>query len=268
MVADNPNIRIPPPKEEYDQWWNKIVTGDFQNLPSNCRIGRGKAHLMITSPPYGVGLEYEEGMDPFKHRGLLRAAWKFARYALAPGGRVCINVAATGRKPYTPLHAHVIDDMLNLGFALRGEIVWNKGASRGNSTGWGSWRSASDPSLRDEHEYILVFTKGAWKREPVYESTISKEEFIEYTRSVWTFQTESAKRLGHPAPFPVELPKRCIKLFSYKGDLVIDPFMGSGTTAVAAVETGRGYWGCEIDKGYAEAARKRVAAVVEQGELL
>ena len=246
---------------------NEIINCDLRDIPPENRLPDNSAHLMVTSPPYGVGLEYEEGVSAEDHRELLRFAWRLAFDLLAPGGRACVNVAATGRKPYEPLHADVIQDMLALGFEMRGEIIWNKGVGK-SSTAWGSWRSASDPSLRDEHEYILVFSKLPHKRPGAGESTISKEEFIEFTRSIWTMATESAKRIGHPAPFPVELPKRCIKLFSYKDDLVFDPFMGSGTTAVAAVETGRRYWGCEADPQYARLARKRVKDACQQVELV
>lgn len=144
---------------------------------------------------------------------------------------------------------------------MRGEIIWDKGNS-GVSTAWGSWKSASNPVLRDIHEYILVFQKGSFKREKKgKEDTISKEEFLEYTKSIWSFKPESAKKVGHPAPFPIELPKRCIQLYSFKEDIVLDPFCGSGTTCLAAKRLGRYYIGYEIRKEYCEIAECRLKEI-------
>jgi site-specific DNA-methyltransferase (adenine-specific) len=177
-----------------------------------------------------------------------------------PGGRVCINVANLGRKPYIPLHAFIVYDMLDLGFLMRGEIIWNKAASASASTAWGSWLSASNPTLRDVHEYILVFSKGTFKRQRPdgREATIYKDEFLEYTKSVWSFPAESARKIGHPAPFPVELPRRLIQLYTFEGEVVLDPFMGSGQTALAALKCNRHYSGYEIDPQYVELAEGRI----------
>jgi site-specific DNA-methyltransferase (adenine-specific) len=150
--------------------------------------------------------------------------------------------------------------MLEIGFLMRGEIIWNKGTSASPSTAWGSWLSAKNPTLRDIHEYILVFSKDTFKRgnPKKRESTISKEEFLEFTKSVWTFPAVSAKKIGHPAPFPEELPYRCIQLYTFKGEVVLDPFMGSGQTAIAAIKTGRYYVGYEINEEYVKLAEKRI----------
>jgi site-specific DNA-methyltransferase (adenine-specific) len=171
-------------------------------------------------------------------------------------------VANLGRKPYIPLHAYIIKDMKDLGFLMRGEIIWDKGASASTSTAWGSWKSPANPTLRDTHEYILVFSKGTFSRKklPDRESTITKEEFLEYTKSVWTFPAESARRVGHPAPFPVELPYRLIQLYTFSGEVVLDPFMGSGSAALAALKAGRRYVGYEIDEDYVKLAEKRIRA--------
>jgi site-specific DNA-methyltransferase (adenine-specific) len=151
--------------------------------------------------------------------------------------------------------------MLDEGFLMRGEIIWDKGGSAGSSTAWGSWQSASNPTIRDVHEYILVFSKGRFKRERLgRENTISKDDFLAFTRSVWRFPTVSARRIGHPAPFPVELPKRLIQLYTFAGEVVLDPFVGSGATALAALETGRHFVGYDINEEYVDLARERVAA--------
>ena len=180
---------------------------------------------------------------------------------LVPGGRACINVANLGRKPYIPLHAYICEDMIGLNFLMRGEIIWNKGASGSPSTAWGSWRSAKNPTLRDVHEYILVFSKGRYGRgRSGGTSTIGRDEFLEWTKSVWSFGAEPARKIGHPAPFPVELPFRLIQLYTFAGDVVLDPFMGSGQTAIAALRAGRRYVGYDTDESYVRLAERRIAA--------
>ena len=179
---------------------------------------------------------------------------------LVPGGRACINIANVGRKPYIPLHASIMQDMIEMGFLMRGEIIWEKGASASTSTAWGSWQSATNPTLRDTHEYILVFSKGSYRREKMdgRQSTIAKDEFLEFTKSVWQFPSESARKVGHPAPFPVELPYRLIQLYTFSNEIVLDPFMGSGQTALAALKAGRHFVGYELSEEYCELARRRI----------
>jgi site-specific DNA-methyltransferase (adenine-specific) len=147
-----------------------------------------------------------------------------------------------------------------MGFLMRGEIIWEKGASASTSTAWGSWQSATNPTLRDTHEYILVFSKGSFRRDKMdgRRSTISKEEFLEYTKSVWGFASESARKVGHPAPFPVELPYRLIQLYTFSEEIVLDPFMGSGQTALAALKAGRHYVGYELSGEYCDLAKRRI----------
>ena len=216
-------------------------------------------HLMITSPPYNVGKEYDENLTLNEYRTFLKRVWKEVKRVLVPGGRVCINVANLGRKPYIPLHAFIVEDMLNLGFLMRGEIIWNKASSGSPSTAWGSWLSAKNPTLRDIHEYILVFSKDMFSRENLGRKiTISKEEFLEFTKSVWTFAAEPATKVGHPAPFPVELPYRLIQLYTFEGEVVLDPFIGSGQTAIAAVKTQRHYVGYDINEEYVKLAKGRI----------
>lgn len=224
-------------------------------------LPESSVHLMVTSPPYNVGKEYDADLSLEEYLAFLRRVWAEVYRVLVPGGRACINVANLGRKPYIPLHASLIRGLLDLGFLMRGEIIWDKGASAAASTAWGSWRSPANPTLRDVHEYILVFSKGTFSRPKPQdrESTISREEFLEFTKSVWSFPAESARRVGHPAPFPVELPYRLIQLYTYAGEVVLDPFMGSGTTAIAALKAGRHFVGYEINPAYVRLAEKRLA---------
>ncbi len=226
-------------------------------------------HLMVTSPPYNVTKEYDEDLTLDEYRKLLRKVFSETYKKLVVGGRVCVNIANLGRKPYIPLHSFIIKDMLEIGFFMRGEILWNKSSSAGVSTAWGSWKSPRNPTLRDVHEYIMVFSKGSFSRLEANnkESTITKEEFLEFTKSIWSFPAESARRVNHPAPFPIELPYRCIQLFTFKGDVVLDPFVGSGTTCVAAVKTGRFFIGYDNNQIYVDVARERIKKETQQLKL-
>lgn len=246
-------VENPIPSQVLDKIFCKS-SEKMEELPDN------SVHLMVTSPPYNVGKEYDEDFTLKEYLAFLKRVWKEVYRVLVPGGRACINVANLGRKPYIPLHVFIVADMIDLGFLMRGEIIWNKASSASPSTAWGSWLSASNPTLRDTHEYILVFSKDTFRRnhEKNRRSTISKEEFLEVTKSVWTFPAVSAKQVGHPAPFPVELPYRCIQLYTFEDEVVLDPFMGSGQTALAAIKTNRHYVGYDIDEEYVQAAEKRI----------
>lgn len=245
-------VENPVPSEFLDRVFCK-TSEKMEEFPEN------SIHLMVTSPPYNVGKEYDENLTLNEYREFLKRIWREFKRVLVPGGRVCINIANLGRKPYIPLHAFIIKDMLDLGFLMRGEVIWNKASSGSSSTAWGSWLSARNPTLRDIHEYILVFSKGMFSRENLgRKSTISKEEFLEFTKSVWTFAAETATKVGHPAPFPVELPYRLIQLYTFEGEVVLDPFIGSGQTGIAAVKTKRHYVGYEIKKEYVKLAERRI----------
>jgi site-specific DNA-methyltransferase (adenine-specific) len=225
----------------------------MDELPDNC------VHLMVTSPPYNTTKEYDQDLNLEEYLDLLYKVWSETYRVLATGGRACINVANLGRKPYIPLHAYIIEQMLEIGFLMRGEIIWNKASSASPSTAWGSWLSAANPVLRDVHEYILVFSKDSFKRRRKgKESTISRDEFLEWTKSVWTFPAVPARKIGHPAPFPEELPHRLIQLYTFKGDIVLDPFAGSGTTCLAARQDGRRYVGYDTSEEYLQLARQRL----------
>jgi site-specific DNA-methyltransferase (adenine-specific) len=227
---------------------------DMVELPDN------SIHLMVTSPPYNVGKTYDENLTLQEYRDFLKRVWQDVHRVLVPGGRACINVANLGRKPYIPLDAFIIEDMQDLGFLMRGEVIWNKASSASPSTAWGSWMSAANPTLRDIHEYILIFSKGMFSHKNIYkrQSTISQMEFMEFTKSVWTFDAESARKIGHPAPFPVTLPYRLIQLYTFKDEIVLDPFVGSGSACLAAIKTGRHYIGYDTDENYCKLAEKRI----------
>jgi modification methylase len=245
-----------------DEFENKFILGSAENLKE---LPNNSVHLMISSPPYNVSKEYDDDLSLKDYLLLLENSFKETFRVLVNGGRACINVANLGRKPYIPLSDYISKMMIDIGFNMRGEIIWNKAASASPSTAWGSWLSAANPILRDIHEYILVFSKGDYKREKgKKENSITKEQFMEWTKSIWTMNAESARRIGHPAPFPEELPYRLIQLYSFKGDIILDPFIGSGTTAVSAIKSGRRFVGYDISQEYIALAEKRLKPFLEQ----
>ncbi len=249
----NPEEEVSLPIEAINKLYCKS-SESMQEVPD------ASVHLMVTSPPYNVSKQYDDDLNLEEYLGLLDRVWRETFRALVPGGRACVNIANLGRKPYIPLHAYIIQQMQAAGFLMRGEIIWNKAASASPSTAWGSWKSAANPVLRDVHEYILVFSKGNFRRSPQgKESTICREEFLEWTKSVWTFNAVSARQVGHPAPFPEELPHRLIQLFTFKNDVILDPFVGSGTTCMAAARDERYYIGYDTNQDYIELAQKRLA---------
>lgn len=222
-------------------------------------------HLMVTSPPYNVSKEYDNDLNLDEYLQLMKCVWQETHRVLVPGGRACINVANLGRKPYIPLHSYIIEGILETGFLMRGEIIWNKASSASPSTAWGSWQSATNPVLRDVHEYILVFSKDTFRRKPEgKENTITKEQFLDWTKSVWTFPAVSAKKIGHPAPFPEELPHRLIQLYTFKGDVILDPFVGSGTSCLAAIMDDRNYVGYDTNPEYIHLAHNRIKQAKKQ----
>lgn len=227
----------------------------MQHLPDR------SVHLMITSPPYNVGKEYDQDLSLKEYIALLGDVLREVYRVLVNGGRMCVNIANVGRKPYIPLHLYLTQIALDTGFLMRGEIVWDKGASAGASCAWGSWQSARNPTLRDVHEYVLIFSKGSFKRTTGHQDSIGREEFLEWSKSVWRFATVRATKYKHPAPFPVELPLRLIHFYSFVDDVVLDPFMGSGTTAEAALLSNRRYVGYEINEEYVKTASERLSVV-------
>ena len=252
-------------KQIPQKFLNKIINSSSENmkeLPDN------SVHLMITSPPYNVGKEYDKDLSLEEYLDLLKNVFKEVKRTLVSGGRVCINVANLGRKPYLPLHSHIIKIMSDLGFLMRGEIIWDKSSSAGASTAWGSWQSAKNPILRDVHEYILIFSKDNYSREKnEKKDTLTKNEFMDFTKSIWTFPATSARKIGHPAPFPEELPRRLIQLYSFEEDIILDPFVGSGQTPIAAIKSKRNYIGYDINKEYCELAQKRIREIIVQTKI-
>jgi DNA modification methylase len=261
---------------------DKIHCADSRHMRE---VDDGSVQLIVTSPPYNVGKDYaqhHDAMELDEYLGFLSVVWKECQRVLCRGGRLAVNVANTWRKPYFPLNGYIARQLVDLGLQMRGEIIWDKGPSAGVSTAWGSFARASNPTLRDVHEYIMVFSKDSWKLEETHgsESGIENLEFVEWTKSVWRspheemedskksvwqFDTHSKRRgphsPSHPTPFPLDLPLRLILLYANVGDIVLDPFMGSGTTALAAKMTQRHYIGYEISAEYCELAEQRLVAL-------
>ncbi|MEL6891793.1 MAG: site-specific DNA-methyltransferase, partial [Actinomycetota bacterium] len=227
---------------------------------------------VATSPPYFAGKEYETALgeghvpgDYVEYLEMLRDVFAECARTLEPGGRIVVNVANLGRRPYRSLAADVttiLQDDLRL--LLRGEVIWQKQRGASGSCAWGSYQSPANPVLRDTTERLIIASKGRFDRvgsgtDGV--ATVPGDEFMEATLDVWELPAESATRVGHPAPFPVALVERCLHLFTYEGDVVLDPFMGSGSTAVAAKRTGRHFVGYDTDREYVKAAKERIRSM-------
>ena len=224
----------------------------MDELVDNC------VSLTITSPPYNVGKLSDSDLSDEDYWKLIEGCFKEVYRVTESGGRLVINVANLGRKPYIPFSNMFTQIMLDLGFLMRGEIIWQKSKGANANFAWGSWLSASNPVIRDIHEYCLVFSKDGMSKGIKGKSTLEKEEFMDSTLSIWNINPARAKKIGHPAPYPVELVERFINLYSYERDLILDPFIGSGTTAIAANNLGRNYIGYEINDEYCQLANKRI----------
>lgn len=245
------------------EWADRIYCHTSENMH---HIPDGSVALAFTSPPYNVGKDYDDDMTLDDYLDFIQRVAAEVYRVLQPGGRYVVNIANLGRKPYIPLHAFFYARHMAVGFLPAGEIIWQKGKGTSSSCAWGSWRSAKSPRLRDVHEYLLVFVKEDFGRPDRGVSDIGRDEFLSSTLSVWEVAPESARKVGHPAPFPVELAERVIRLYSYVGDVVLDPFNGSGTTCVAAVRTGRHYVGYDIEPTYCDLAEERLRETLEQAE--
>lgn len=267
-LSDDTRILEPKPIEEPFQH------GDARHMDS---VANGSVALIVTSPPYFAGKQYEEELERegvpssyLEYLELLRDVFAECVRKLEPGGRIAVNVANLGRKPYRSLSADVIrilqDDLKLL---LRGELIWQKGEGANGSCAWGSFRSATNPVLRDITERVIIASKGRFDRaltvkqrqkdELPHASTLGTDDFLSLTLDLWDIPPESARRVRHPAPFPVELPEKLIRLYTFEDDLVLDPFMGSGSTLIAAARLHRRYVGYDLDHDYVEIARQRVA---------
>ncbi len=251
-----------------------FMCGDARAMSA---VADNSVALVVTSPPYFAGKQYEEELERdgvpssyLEYLQMLTEVFAECMRTLEPGGRIAVNVANLGRKPYRSLSADVIRILEHdLGLLLRGELVWQKGEGASGSCAWGSWRSPANPVLRDLTERVIVASKGRFDRARnlkqrtneglPHQPTLLPEDFLSLTLDVWTIPPESARRVGHPAPFPVELPEQLIRLYTYADDLILDPFMGSGSSLVAAARLGRRYVGYDLDPDYVDIARNRVA---------
>ena len=234
---------------------NQIITKSSENmneLINNC------VSLTVTSPPYNIGKDSDEDLSDDEYWKMIKKVFEEVYRVTQSGGRLVVNVANLGRKPYIPFSKYFIEIIMEIGFLMRGEIIWQKSKGANANFAWGSWLSPSNPVIRDIHEYCLVFSKDSMKNSTKGESTIEKEEFMESTLSIWNINPARAKKIGHPAPFPIELAKRFINLYSFKKDLILDPFIGSGTTAISAKLLDRDYIGYELNPDYVEIAKKRI----------
>ena len=242
-------------QNKISQLRNQIITKSSENmneLIDNC------ISLTVTSPPYNIGKDSDEDLSDNEYWEMITKVFEEVYRVTESGGRLVINVANLGRKPYIPFSKYFIEIILQIGFLMRGEIIWQKSKGANANFAWGSWLSPSNPVIRDIHEYCLVFSKDSMKNSTKGESTIEKEEFMESTLSIWNISPARAKKIGHPAPFPVELAKRFINLYSFKNDLILDPFIGSGSTAIAAKLLNRDYIGYELNPEYVKIAKNRL----------
>lgn len=255
-----------------------FLHGDARHMD---RVADGSVALVVTSPPYFAGKQYEEELERegvpssyLEYLEMLTDVFAECKRKLEPGGRMAVNVANLGRKPYRSLSADVIRILEDLGLLLRGELIWQKGEGASGSCAWGSFRSAANPVLRDITERVVIASKGRFDRARSvkqraeeglpHESTVMTEDFMALTLDIWSIPPESARRVGHPAPFPVELPEQLIRLYTFKDDLVLDPFMGSGSALVAAARLDRRYVGYDLDEAYVEIARGRVEEALRE----
>lgn len=261
--ADSAARVAPAPLSE---WADRIYC---QSSTAMSMIPDASVALAFTSPPYNVGKDYDADISLADYLALIRQVASEVHRVLLPGGRYVINIANLGRKPYIPLHMHFYQEHMAVGFLPMGEIIWQKARGASGNCAWGSWQSAKAPRLRDIHEYLLVFAKAGYSRPDRGQSDIGRDEFMAATLSIWEIPPESARRVGHPAPFPVALAERVIRLYSYVDDVVLDPFLGSGSTAVAARQNQRHYVGFDISPEYCALAAERIALVkqtVDEGQ--
>ncbi|MEW6619848.1 MAG: site-specific DNA-methyltransferase [bacterium] len=225
-------------------------------------ITGGSIDLIVTSPPYNVDIRYNAYDDKIPYEVYLEFTYKWLEKAyklLREDGRFCLNIPLDKNKGgQQSVYADIISIAKKVGFKYHSTIVWNE-QNISRRTAWGSWLSATAPYVIAPVEMIAVLYKEKWKKiSGTQKSDITKKEFMEWTNGVWTFMGESKTRIGHPAPFPVNLPVRCIKLFTFVDDIVLDPFLGSGSTLIACVLTDRNGIGIEIDRNYCEIAKQRL----------
>ncbi|MDQ6615403.1 MAG: site-specific DNA-methyltransferase [Actinomycetota bacterium] len=272
VISDDEEIRSCATRDQ-------LLVGDARDMSA---VASKSVALVVTSPPYFAGKDYEAALGTghvpgsyVEYLKMLADVFDECSRVLEPGGRIAVNVANLGRKPYRSLAGDVTRILQDhLGLLLRGELVWIKGAGANGSCAWGSYASAANPVLRDVTERVVVACKGRFgralsrpkrrERGLPWENSITPEQFRAWTLDTWRIAPERATRVGHPAPFPVELPRRLIELFTYVGDVVVDPFVGSAQTAIACLRTGRHYVGFDTDADYVALGERRVAAEKQQ----
>jgi len=260
--AENiPNTRTVKPFFETGSL--RIYNADILEIEA---IEDDSVDLVITSPPYGVDIKYQSYDDSIPYDEYLEFTrrWLSRVYRLAtPDGRFCLNIPLDKNKGgQQSVCADITTIAKEVGWKYHSTIIWNE-QNISRRTAWGSWMSASAPYVIAPVEAILVMYKTKWEKPRKGKSDITRDEFIEWTNGVWNFSGEKKTKIGHPAPFPVELPRRCIKLFSFPGEVVLDPFLGSGTTLIACLETSRSGIGVEINKEYCRLAARRLKSLVE-----
>ncbi len=264
MSPRSPNDRTTP-RSVTPPLVDRIVCGDARTVLD--RLPAESVHLAITSPPYNVGIAYSDYSDDRTYQGYrewLRGVWRSLQRVLVPGGRFAVNVAPTSIKNIRPIHHDLTRDLVEMGFLLRTEILWYK-QTMGRRTAWGSWKSPANPHLIPSWEYVLVFSKGSWRLEgDRTQIDITGSEFQQYSDGFWEIPPERNRR-GHPAPFPDELIRRIVKFYSYRGNVVLDMFGGTGTVAAVARATGRHYLSIDTSREYCELAQARVAAARPEG---
>jgi len=266
-----------------ESWQNRIIQGDCRNVLRD--MPDESVHLAITSPPYNVGLDYDghnDHMSYAEYLAWLLPVWRELHRVLVDGGRFALNIAPTSIKDFKPIHYDLAAQLRSLGFIMRTEILWYKQTMR-RRTAWGSWKSPRNPHIIPSWEYVLVFSKGSWTLEGDKKlADIAGEEFIKFSDGFWPIGPETkgrqpflkslyptrrgrntvqAKRDGHPAPFPEELIYRLIKFYTYRGNVVLDPFGGTGTVAVVARKTGRHFVHIDLSKKYCQIAAQRLAPI-------
>jgi len=217
--------------------------------------------LIVTSPPYDIDVKYHDYDDNLPYDQYLDFTRKWltkVRNLTRPDGRLCLNIPLDKNKGgQQSVCADITTVAKEVGWKYHSTIIWNE-QNISRRTAWGSWMSASAPYVITPVETILVMYKTRWEKIQKGKSDITRDEFIQWTNGVWNFSGESKTKIGHPAPFPIELPKRCIKLFSFQGETVLDPFLGSGTTLIACDQTSRIGIGVEINEDYCRLAADRL----------
>ncbi len=242
----------------------KIINDDFINTK---KIRNNSVDLIITSPPYNVDIKYNSHKDDISYSEYLEFTnkWLLKAFDLSKkDGRLCLNIPLDKNKGgQQSVYSDILQIAKKIGWKYHSTIIWNEG-NISRRTAWGSWKSASAPYVIAPVEVIVILHKDGWKKLDKGESTITRDEFMGWTNGLWTFNGQSKKGAGgHPAPFPLELPNRCIKLFSFKNDVILDPFLGSGTTLISCIEEGRKGIGVEFDKSYCDIAKKRIKPIIE-----